>query len=393
MTRVRARVVLCRCWWRGGVRAETGLIVEVRGAGGMTSTEAGITKLDFVVAHPSWCERWVRRGAGQSHARDVERARPRRRSRTTSSITPSHTTDLSEQVYVAALAYDAKGSSSARRRSTRTRSRRARCSSARRHLPFTATPGRARRIRHRRRLRVLAGRAVDRHRQRHGLRHARHHQLRSARRHRRLRADAQGRAAAGAGVRRAGVHGRADRSRAAVLERRRRQRRVPRHHAQLRRSERRRLFRRVQRRQHRSDAAGGHDAVRALSRVPADRVRRRRRLRAAACSRSSRRSSARCRSIRRRGRGRRSARAHGGSGQAPLPTASDGRRRSAWRRCSTASTQPPFISGLAVAGKTGPQMLATACPNTWSSRRSTRPIPRPCPSRRSISVIGEHLCT
>ena len=78
--------------------------------------------------------------------------------------------------------------------------------------------GRAAIRRRRRRLRLRARRAVGGQRQRQRLRHARPHQLRSPRRHRRLRADAQGRAAAGAGVRRAAVPRRAGRSPAAVLE-------------------------------------------------------------------------------------------------------------------------------------------------------------------------------
>ena len=38
---------------------QTGLLLEVGGPNGTTSTAAGIATLDFVVAHRSWCERWV----------------------------------------------------------------------------------------------------------------------------------------------------------------------------------------------------------------------------------------------------------------------------------------------------------------------------------------------
>jgi hypothetical protein len=87
---------------------ETGVMVEVRGPAGMTSVEAGITKLDFVVAHPSWCGRWVGVAPANHTTLDVANrdldAKPY-----DFVINPSHTTDLNEQVYVAALAYAADG--------------------------------------------------------------------------------------------------------------------------------------------------------------------------------------------------------------------------------------------------------------------------------------------
>src|SRR5438445_651142 len=48
---------------------ETGLMLEVTGPGDRTSVAAGITKLDFVVAHPSWCDPWV--GAGSTSGCDT----------------------------------------------------------------------------------------------------------------------------------------------------------------------------------------------------------------------------------------------------------------------------------------------------------------------------------
>jgi len=93
----------------GGCKRETGLIVEVKGTlGGGSTTEAGITKLDFVVAHPSWCERWVGVAPANHTTRDVT-GRDLSKKPYDFEITPSLTTDLSEQVYVAALAYDGNG--------------------------------------------------------------------------------------------------------------------------------------------------------------------------------------------------------------------------------------------------------------------------------------------
>ena len=93
----------------GGCKAETGLIVEVQGPlGGGSSVADGITKLDFVVAHPSWCERWVGVDPANHTTRDVS-GRELSTKPYDLLITPSHTTDLSEQMYVAALAYGADG--------------------------------------------------------------------------------------------------------------------------------------------------------------------------------------------------------------------------------------------------------------------------------------------
>jgi hypothetical protein len=87
---------------------ETGVIVEVQGPANMTSVEAGVTKLDFVVAHPSWCERWVGVAPANHTARDVTN-RDLTKKPYDFLITPSHTTDLAEPMYVAALAYAGDG--------------------------------------------------------------------------------------------------------------------------------------------------------------------------------------------------------------------------------------------------------------------------------------------
>ena len=88
---------------------DTGVLVTVQGPlGGGSSVEAGITKLDFVVAHPSWCERWVGVEPANHATRDVS-GRELSKKPYEFLITPSHTTDLSEPMYVAALAYGADG--------------------------------------------------------------------------------------------------------------------------------------------------------------------------------------------------------------------------------------------------------------------------------------------
>lgn len=92
-----------------GCKPETGLIVEVKGTlGGGSTTQAGIAKLDFVVAHPSWCERWVGVAPANRTTRDVS-GRDLAKKPYQLEIEPALTTDLSEQLYAAALAYGADG--------------------------------------------------------------------------------------------------------------------------------------------------------------------------------------------------------------------------------------------------------------------------------------------
>lgn len=91
-----------------GCKNETGLMIVVQGPGAMTSVEAGITKLDFVVAHPSWCERWVGVEPANHTVKDVT-GRDLTKKPYEFLITPSHQTDLSQLVYAAALAYTADG--------------------------------------------------------------------------------------------------------------------------------------------------------------------------------------------------------------------------------------------------------------------------------------------
>ncbi|MDB4965476.1 MAG: hypothetical protein JWN44_1165 [Myxococcales bacterium] len=91
-----------------GCAPETGLLLEVKGPDGTTSTAAGITKLDFVVAHPSWCDRWVGVEPAMHTSVDVA-GRDLTKKPYLFRVNPSHTTDLGEYVYAAALAYGADG--------------------------------------------------------------------------------------------------------------------------------------------------------------------------------------------------------------------------------------------------------------------------------------------
>ncbi len=94
----------------GGCAPDTGVILKVQGPqGGGSSTDVGITRLDFVVAHPSFCERWVGVPPAFHSAHDVT-GRNLAVKPFDFRVTPSHTTDLSEPMYAAALAYGADGS-------------------------------------------------------------------------------------------------------------------------------------------------------------------------------------------------------------------------------------------------------------------------------------------
>lgn len=92
-----------------GCTPQTGLLVEVAGpGGGITSVAAGVTTLDFVVAHPSYCERWIG-DATANHTRINVKNRDLSKQPYDFLIKPTHQTDLSEPVYVAALAYADNG--------------------------------------------------------------------------------------------------------------------------------------------------------------------------------------------------------------------------------------------------------------------------------------------
>lgn len=92
----------------GGCAPATGIMVEVAGPGGTSSTQAGITRLEFIVAHQSWCERWVS-DATASHTSKSVAGRDLAKQPYDFLITPTHQTDLSQPVYVAALAWSDDG--------------------------------------------------------------------------------------------------------------------------------------------------------------------------------------------------------------------------------------------------------------------------------------------
>ncbi len=87
-----------------GCVPDTGELVEVRGPANETSLAAGITTLDFVVAHQSSCGRWVG-VAPANHTRVDVKGRDLTKRPYDFLIEPTHQTNLDDLVYVAALAY------------------------------------------------------------------------------------------------------------------------------------------------------------------------------------------------------------------------------------------------------------------------------------------------
>ena len=109
MTRALAHATLC-VLLAAGCAPDTGVILKVQGPqGGGSSTDAGITRLDFVIGHPSWCDRWVGVPPANRSTHDVS-GRDLAKKPFEFRITPSHTTDLTQPMYAAALAYGSDGS-------------------------------------------------------------------------------------------------------------------------------------------------------------------------------------------------------------------------------------------------------------------------------------------
>jgi hypothetical protein len=90
-----------------GCGAETGLVLEVTGPAGTTSVAAGVTALRLLVAHPSYCDRWVLDETASSSALIDVAKRDLTKSPYQILLRPVHVTDLSQPVYVEVLALGA----------------------------------------------------------------------------------------------------------------------------------------------------------------------------------------------------------------------------------------------------------------------------------------------
>jgi len=51
----------------------------------------------------------------------------------------------------------------------------------------------------------------------------------------------------------------------------------------------------------------------------------------------------------------------------------------------------PYVMGFAVTGKTGPQVLASSCPNNLVVAKIDAPYPDAVPTKEFDIVSGEHL--
>src|SRR4051794_12454730 len=84
---------------------QTGILLEL---GATSSTvQAGVTEVTFVVAHGTYCERWVASGEDSRLTVDVS-GRELRKTPYELLLRPSHFTDFAEPVRVLALARDGK---------------------------------------------------------------------------------------------------------------------------------------------------------------------------------------------------------------------------------------------------------------------------------------------
>jgi hypothetical protein len=91
-----------------GCTQQTGLLLEVHGPDGIPSTTAGVSALEYVVAHPSWCERWVQDLSASRTAVDV-RGRDLGKRPYALLLHPVHLTDIDEKVFAIALARNGAG--------------------------------------------------------------------------------------------------------------------------------------------------------------------------------------------------------------------------------------------------------------------------------------------
>jgi hypothetical protein len=91
-----------------GCGQETGLLLEVGGPDGKSSVEAGGVALELVVAHPSWCERWVQDLSASRTRVDVS-GRDLGQHPYRMLVRPVHLTDIDEPVRAMALLVDGAG--------------------------------------------------------------------------------------------------------------------------------------------------------------------------------------------------------------------------------------------------------------------------------------------
>jgi hypothetical protein len=89
-----------------GCTSETGLLLDVSGPSGVSSSAAGVTSLELVVAHPSWCERWVE-DLSASRTRVAVGGRDLSARPYSFLLRPVHLTDVNEPLMALALARDA----------------------------------------------------------------------------------------------------------------------------------------------------------------------------------------------------------------------------------------------------------------------------------------------
>jgi hypothetical protein len=87
---------------------DTGFIFEVTGPSGVTSTHAGISSLELIMARQSWCERWVE-DTTASHAKGNVAGRDLSKSPYDFLVRPIQMTDINAPVVTVVLARAADG--------------------------------------------------------------------------------------------------------------------------------------------------------------------------------------------------------------------------------------------------------------------------------------------
>jgi hypothetical protein len=91
-----------------GCGKQTGIELAVGAPASPSSVQMGVATLEFVVAHQSWCERWVADQSASGTSVDVT-TRDLAKSPYRLLVQPTHLTDLSQPVFSVAIARDASG--------------------------------------------------------------------------------------------------------------------------------------------------------------------------------------------------------------------------------------------------------------------------------------------